>query len=163
MKKKTMGTPNAVIEVNGTTLYLGGNTDNVTISGISAQVRVACVSCKFLCQQGTKKDNTPIYVCARVINDMGKCYALKDEARFSTRCHDWYPQPRWFRLGKTSGKIDPPGLVKWKSDNPHIMGWPEEYGYTKGTPWREWLNTMYTIGAKRRPQIKTPTNKNNNT
>lgn len=146
-----MGKPKAIVEVNGTELYLGGSTDNVVLPKNGARVRVACVSCRFLqCGLG----NMPAYSCGRIIDDYGKCRSLEDETRFVTRCEEWQPQTRWFRLGKSSGKIDSPELIKWKTENPHILGWPEEYGYTKDMPWRNWLNAMFLRKLKQTPTTK---------
>lgn len=73
-----------------------------------------------------------------------------------TRCQRWTPKYYLAMIGKTQGKVDPPGFIRWKAENPSIIGWPEDHGKKKMETVREFLWRMY----RNSKEEETPTNNN---
>lgn len=141
---KMLGMPKRKVEINGDIILQEGEMGTVLLSNPLVRVKVCCTSCMH-CQ---RLDAECLYHCNAVIDDRGYRMQLKHDDRHTTRCEKWKPQP-WIRqVMKNFGKVDSAAFVKWKVDNSDIINHPEDYGYVCGTPWREWLTTMYNSGAK---------------
>ena len=143
--------------VNDTEVYYGGLPARKRVSNDAPKARVMCASCA-MCKRRDVEEGSgePEHQCQAIVTDEGR--AMNIEAPKTTRCERWMPKPYLARIGKTRGKVDPPAFVRWKAENPGIIGFPAEYGKGKMETTRDYLYRMWRAGKK-----DTPTNENNKT
>lgn len=138
------GGADSMTEVNGTTVYKGGQPGTALLCG-AYTVRVACIGCKYLVSDDD-------YTCTKLVDDEGRYYTLEDESRKTTRCTEWHPHPRFAMLGKNQGKVDSPQFAKWKTENIALLKSPSAFGYDHKTEdLRDWLERKFAEQHKNTP------------
>lgn len=142
--------------VNDTEVYYGGLPARKRVSNDAPMAWVMCASCAMCKRREEAGEDEPSHQCLAIVTDEGR--AMNIEAPKTTRCERWMPKPYLARIGKTRGKVDPPAFVRWKAENPGIIGFPAEYGKGKMETTRDYLYRMWRAGKK-----DTPTNENNKT
>lgn len=142
--------------VNDTEVYYGGLPARKRVSNDAPMAWVMCASCAACKRREEAGEDEPSHQCLAIVTDEGR--AMNIEAPKTTRCERWMPKPYLARIGKTRGKVDPPAFVRWKAENPGIIGFPAEYGKGKMETTRDYLYRMWRAGKK-----DTPTNENNKT
>lgn len=155
-KKERIGTYDRCEVVNGTEVYYGGMPDRKRVSNDAPMAWVFCASCSAYKRREEAGEDEPTHLCLAIVTDEGR--AMNIEAPRMTRCERWMPKPYLARIGKTRGKVDPPAFIKWKAENPGIIGFPAAHGKRKMESTREFLHRMWRSGKK-----DTPTNENNKT
>lgn len=141
--------------VNDTEVYFGGLPARKRVSNDAPMAWVMCASCA-MCKRRDVEEGSgePEHQCQAIVTDRGR--AMLIEVPKLTRCQRWTPKYYLAMIGKTQGKVDPPGFIRWKADHPSIIGWPEDHGKKKMETTREFLWRMY----RNSKEEETPTNNN---
>ena len=141
--------------VNDTEVYYGGLPARKRVSNDAPMAWVMCASCA-MCKRRDVEEGSgePEHQCQAIVTDRGR--AMLIEVPKLTRCQRWTPKYYLAMIGKTQGKVDPPGFIRWKADHPSIIGWPEDHGKKKMETVREFLWRMY----RKSKEEETPTNNN---
>ena len=145
-KKEGIGTYDRSEVVNGTEVYYGGMPDRKRVSNDAPRAWVFCASCAACKRREEAGEDEPAHQCLAIVTDEGR--AMNIEAPRMTRCERWMPKPYLARIGKTRGKVDPPAFIRWKAENPSIIGWPKDHGKKKMETTREFLWRMYRNSTK---------------
>ena len=133
--------------VNDTEVYYGGLPDRKRVSNDAPMSWVMCASCAMCKRREEAGEDEPSHQCLAIVTDEGR--AMNIEAPRMTRCERWMPKPYLAMIGKTRGKVDPPAFIRWKAENPSIIGWPEDHGKKKMETTREFLWRMYMNSTKK--------------
>ena len=133
--------------VNDTEVYYGGLPARKRVSNDAPMAWVMCASCA-MCKRRDAEEGSgePEHQCQAIVTDRGR--AMLIEVPKLTRCQRWTPKYYLAMIGKTQGKVDPPGFIRWKAENPSIIGWPEDHGKKKMETVREFLWRMYRNSKK---------------
>lgn len=149
MTTHDIGTYEHAQEVNGTSVYMGGVPARRRVPGTKIDIAVCCNTCTY-CETYNLQDDC-YQRCRKIVNDHGRYIEIRRHR--TTRCLLYSPMRRYSKVGKSSGKVDPPELVRWKAENADIINRPKAYGKRDEESTREFLLRLYHQGVKARKEI----------
>lgn len=133
-------------EVNGTNIYTGGVPARRSVPNTKINIAVCCSTCMYC---DTYEMQGECYQrCRKIVDDFGQYMEIRNH--HTTRCLQYKPMRRYSMIGKSSGKVDSPDLVRWKAENTDIINRPTAYGKREEESTREFLLRMYRQGVQAR-------------
>ena len=135
-KKEGIGRYEHSEVVNDTEVYYGGLPARKRVSNDAPMAWVMCASCAMCKRRDVEEGSGEAeHQCQAIVTDKGRAMLIGTPKL--TRCQRWTPKYYLAMIGKSQGKVDPPGFIRWKADHPNIIGWPEDHGKKKMETVRE--------------------------